>query len=647
MCSSRSTFDQGIRSPGCGQRTGGVPKGIQLFFCHVLVVGALVLALCGCTNSPMEPGNGGASSQCISYEQYVHWIGSVDTLPLTPMVALPDGYAYVLEGSLLVLDMTNPLGPEIVNRLDAVGSGPLAVNGSYACVGSMDGLRMLDITDPLDPLLAGWVDLPEQAVGVAISGNRAYVAARYAGLYEVDITDPYNPQIVGSEANAAFNVHVLQGHALTAGSSGINVIDITSSSSIRVVGHLEGEGGVVAVSATHAFVKTAHTLRVMDISDPESPHIIGGLEISDSLSEFVVSGARLYFAQHRKGLGIVNIENPESPHLVGEWRIPGSGWSLAMTGTHAFVAGEGLYHVFEIASGERAPVIGSVEIPYGNKVALSRSYAYVANGRSSLLVIDVGNPQSQELSSSMDFLGQGPTHSVAVSGVLACVGTTTGLNVIDISDPMNLQLAGQVDTPDQAAGVALLDDHAYVAVSDAGLQVIDITVSENPQIVGNVDTPGRASGVAVSSAYAYIADGSTGLQVIDITNPEDLEIVGSVDTPGYATEVAVKGSHAYVADAEFGLQIIDITDPVTPLLVGWVDTPGYATDVAVTGSDAYIADGLGGLHVIDITDPENPQVVGGVPASWTRDASGVAVSGTLVCLVEKHSLHALSVQCSP
>jgi hypothetical protein len=70
-----------------------------------------------------------------------------------------------------------------------------------------------------------------------------------------------------------------------------------------------------------------------------------------------------------------------------------------------------------------------------------------------------------------------------------------------------------VDTPGEASGVAVSGTYAYVADSDAGLSVIDIADPLNPQVVGNVTTPDAASatdidwGVAVSGDWVYLADG--------------------------------------------------------------------------------------------------------------------------------------------
>ncbi len=162
-------------------------------------------------------------------------------------------------------------------------------------------------------------------------------------------------------------------------------------------------------------------------------------------------------------------------------------------------------------------------------------------------------------------------------------------------------ILGSVDMPSSARGVAVSGTLTYVADGSSGLQVIDVSDPGSPVILGSVDTPGFARGVAVSGPVAYVADTAFGLQVIDVSDPESPVILGSVDTPGQATEVAVSGNVAYVADGASGLSVIDVSDPGCPVILGSVDTPGSAHGVAVSGAVAYVADVESGLQVIDVS----------------------------------------------
>ncbi len=84
-------------------------------------------------------------------------------------------------------------------------------------------------------------------------------------------------------------------------------------------------------------------------------------------------------------------------------------------------------------------------------------------------------------------------------------------------------ILGSVDTPDTAIRVAVSGAVAYVADFSSGLQLIDVSDPGSPVILGSVDTPGSAVSVAVSGAVAYVADSASGLQVIDVSSCEPCE----------------------------------------------------------------------------------------------------------------------------
>ena len=248
----------------------------------------------------------------------------------------------------------------------------------------------------------------------------------------------------------------------------------------------------------------------------------------------------------------------------------------------------------------------------------------MADYTSGLQVIDISDPTNPTLAGTCDTPGE--AWDVTVSGDHVFVADrSSGLQVIDISDPTNPTLAGTCDTPGTAFGVTVSGDHAFVADGYSGLQVIDISDPTNPTLAGTCDTPGLARGVTVSGDHAFVADQLSGLQVIDISDPTNPTLAGTYNTPGGAYDVTVSGDHAFVADYTSGLQVIDISDPTNPTLAGTCDTPGEAWDVTVSGDHVFVADRSSGLQVIDISDPTNPTLAGTCDTPGT--AFGVTVSG--------------------
>ncbi|OAD21880.1 LVIVD repeat protein [Candidatus Thiomargarita nelsonii] len=138
--------------------------------------------------------------------------------------------------------------------------------------------------------------------------------------------------------------------------------------------------------------------------------------------------------------------------------------------------------------------------------------------------------------------------------------------------------------------VVVAGNYAYAAAGSTGIDIIDISNPASPTLVSQYDTDGYARRVFVDGNFAYVADGRHGLQIIDISNKASPTRVGGYDTPGLAFGVFVDGNFAYVADYA-GLQIIDISNKASPTRVGGYDTSGRAEGVFVDGNFAYVADG--------------------------------------------------------
>jgi hypothetical protein len=208
---------------------------------------------------------------------------------------------------------------------------------------------------------------------------------------------------------------------------------------------------------------------------------------------------------------------------------------------------------------------------------------------------------------------------------------------------------GALDTPGVVSGVAVVGDLAYLADGSSGLRVIDVSDPASPVELGSLDTPGYAYGVEVVGDLAYVADSGSGLRVIDVSHPASPVELGSIDTPNYANDVEVVGDLAYVgADAcldgcvSGSLRIIDVSNLAIPVEIGSVDTLRLPIDVEVVGDSVYVAD-LGdsdgsfdfGMRVIDVSTPTFPVEIGAVKPP--ESAYGVEVVGDLAYVADGES----------
>jgi hypothetical protein len=283
-------------------------------------------------------------------------------------------------------------------------------------------------------------------------------------------------------------------------------------------------------------------------------------------------------------------------------------------------------------------------------VFVSGNYAYVAASASGLAIIDISDPINPGTPIYEDTTGGAV--DVYVSGNYAYIAdASSGLAIIDVSDPINPGTPMYEDTTvdvyacgnnirEDAVGVCVSGDFAYLAIGGTGLAIIDISdpTDLGTTIIAPIGCVGASHDVYVSGNFAYVAN-TQGLAIVDISDPTNPGTPVYIDTTetatGNANGVDISGNYAYIANGGEGLAIIDISDPTNPGTPVYQETTGSATDVHVSGDYAYVTDYDSGLAIIDVSDPTNP----GEPVykDTTGRAVGVHVSGNYAYVGDRAS----------
>jgi hypothetical protein len=296
--------------------------------------------------------------------------------------------------------------------------------------------------------------------------------------------------------------------------------------------------------------------------------------------------------------------------------------------------------------------------------AVHGNYAYIGEG-SSFVVADVSNPASPLPIGRVAMPGM--VNDIALSGSYAFVANDdAGLQVVDLSTPSTPKLVGYYDTSGVASGVAVSGTNVFVADGDGGLLVFDISTPKSPVLLSAKTVGGSAQNVAVNGGFAYVVFPGT-LVVVGVTNPSNPIVRGQVTLPdSYSRSVAVIGARAFVATFLHGLRIIDVSNPDVPSDVGRAPSVDYPLSVAVSGNlvvagcaysevavssfsggvmtyqgtaygapasynlavagnRAYIPGGSG-LSVIDVSNPLSPSLAGSL-SSVSGSYGSVALSG--------------------
>ncbi len=355
----------------------------------------------------------------------------------------------------------------------------------------------------------------------------------------------------------------------------------------------------------------------------------GGVATSDVWSFRTMEGKYLAVAGWNEGLIVFEIDkDPEEPEIKSVMGTEGEVHDVYVDRGYAYVAdGKNGLLIVDISDPRKPMVVGHYDGAKVYGVYADGGYAYVTSDYYDLIVLDVRNPEEPEVTGEIAVGEWGaPCGGIYVAGGYAYVADgENGLLIIDVSDPRNLRLVKNYiyDSSVETCDVYISGGYAYVADGTNGLLIIDVNDPENPHKVGGYTT--SAFSVYVSNDRAYVV-GDTGLIVLDVSDVENVMEIKRYTDLKSSIDVHVFNEYAYVTRGVFGFAVVNTyTDEIR-----YIDTGLETWNVFVSGDYAYIADTIEsddpeeaaqtGPIIVDIKNPEDPRVVSKMKTpGWTTD----------------------------
>jgi hypothetical protein len=225
-------------------------------------------------------------------------------------------------------------------------------NLAYIADGS-HGLKILNVSDPFNVELIGAFPTLGSARGVEVNGNYAYVSDAEKGFFVINVSNPTNPVLEGLVQTNSFNAVLDGSHAYVAGGTdGLFVIDISSPANPSIVGSYD------------------------------SPYI--------TVNDLAVVGSKVYMAMDGK-FGRLNISNPASPssyYAVSLADNAGSsvGEAIRYDGTQFYITLQNFgYSIFNLSMNRIARYENASE---ANDIDVFDGFTYLADGTDGLRIVD-------------------------------------------------------------------------------------------------------------------------------------------------------------------------------------------------------------------------------------------------------------------
>ncbi len=474
------------------------------------------------------------------------------------------------------------------------------------------------------PAAISFVSIPGFANGVAVAGDHAFVAAGSAGLQVVGFNgDRTNPHIVSSLS-------------------------------------LSGNANAITIVGQRAYIAAGNAgLHVVDISNRLAPNLLGSFSTGGPALGVKVTGTTAVIA-NSTNLRIVNAANPAAMSLAGSVSLNGTVWNLDLDANRnlaAVAAGsEGVYLV-DISNVANPIIRGKVSTGDARSVAINGNVAFVADRSNSLRSLNIANPATPGILSTIASNLGGLLNDVVLSGEFALgadVLFVNGVPIVGTANPNSLQPRPTLNFPardDNGMGIAVDNSFVYLA-TERSSQNRGGSTGDSRLYIGQfrprVDLNGLAPTVTITSP----ANGSTqfeGLRLIVSADAIDDVTVASVrftiNGQIVAETTAAPYQHAFVIPAgitslTLGASAVDLGGNVgsaAPVQINIVPDPlTTVTGRVVTTNLAPLAGatvsvlGRTGLTGADGTFsiPNVPTVEGDLIVTVTMtQANGTSLSG--------------------
>ncbi|HBC46272.1 MAG TPA: hypothetical protein DEO84_00550 [candidate division Zixibacteria bacterium] len=545
-------------------------------------------------------------------------------------------------------------------QLEYVGStlwntaNDIKVIGNYAYCAFSNGMEILNISDPTNPVFCSKVYCPGEGKRLAISGDYVFIADGAAGVQIINISDISHPEIIGRFTTpcSANDVFIAGNYAFIAvDSAGFQIVDISDRANPQLIltyalpdifpytyraMTLAADDSIVFIGTSWGY-NLYGAILIANIADISNPVLLDSIvTYNGPITAIQVTEDKLFFTSGHDsdpfGYGdfsIYDIADPINPVMLNQ--IGGDArYHLKIVRNTAYFTDEYSFKIYDISNPQNPIHYGLSPFGLGktSRFDVYQGYAYLVDNRLftdnvSLCIVDLSDLYFPVL--EKEYITNYPLSFVTASNDLIyaidAFGNIIPVNIADHSNPVP---DSDVTLTMSANKVAISGEYLYAA-GDSGLQIYNVNNISTPGMLGSFHSTDWIRGLCISENYAYLASHGQGLQIINIENPSNpIRVRRCVF---YADEVYVQGDYAYLIGCGNGFGrffIMNIENKINATILSQTDIDDRSRAFAIKDGYAYIGGGPN-LTILDITDPSSPNSIGNYPiADWVWD---IKISG--------------------
>jgi len=555
----------------------------------------------------------------VSNPANITFLSTYTEIPVGNTILYGD-YAYVSEyesSRLDVLDISNPFSPVYLGSIAGPGDiDDWAIHGTMLYIaGDEDGMVIYSLSNPSTPALISSYPTVGSCKSIAVLNNYAYLGIEDQGLEIVNVSNPWSPVWVATHMMGQGEIEsiVLEGdYAYTVGGYPVfNIFDVSDPHNPDLLGSTGTGAWIHGIHVENDLVFAADQsgwLYISDVTDPANPEEVSEIGPLGHPAAIAASDSYAYVASDDDEIFKVDVSDPAGPWVADVVALDNDPYGLYERGDTLFVAGT--WTVFDVDFGKLTvldytvippQIVSETILSGGVFIHVDGSTAYITSSVSNTFsIVDITNPANPVVIS--ETLNAGDCQGCVNHGDYLYVanGGVGDFQVYEISDPSSPTLVNSIDCGAFVSSIRIANNRLVVGAFGDNMTVYELTDPANPSLYGYY--PSNSLEIYTVGDFVYAAElRAMSIYQIGPVEPDPVTLT----LTGVNTTVPVGGG-----DVTYTASLVSTIGATYPNLLYWT----RATTPNGTQTGVLFQQGFHLIPFMDVTvGPLAQQVPGFAP----------------------------------
>lgn len=435
-------------------------------------------------------GNGGLLTYDVSNPGQVTLLGGYGSVGNLVDISVIGNTAFAADthNTLKILDLSDPVNPTL-KGFGFVDFYPecVSVSGNFAAISNDSHAALFDVTDHAQPEPLGELQLVNQPISPATTLANGHLIVSDIGLraYQPDqssnlaITDEFPPPFDGGDVfqQDGIDAALLRNGRLYAVQQdrGLDIWGVGRFGNLDHLGHNDAivSNHNIVFRGDYAYIASeGYGISTVDFTDPLNPVHVGYVEPSKVFH--IALNGDILVARYDAAIKTFSLEDPTTPRLLATSADDQDAIPFGFVDGFVYTIGvEDYISRHDIRDPENIVYQENyLEVPYiPEKIVSGDRFLAITSGTGQCTIIDVAEQASPEIAHTLEF-EDGSQLTLATQANRLYIASNSGIRGYDLTDPANPIEGPLFPTDGERARTLLLDGSQIIAIYPGGLQVL-------------------------------------------------------------------------------------------------------------------------------------------------------------------------------